>query len=105
MVVMVFSPHGVSRNPIHLLPIIHQKQEIFKLTDARTKCMIRYKRQCGVRVVTTPENGAALAGAIQGLQPGDRLESGPGRYTIARKFDVNLRGTEKSPIWIVEADP
>jgi len=51
------------------------------------------------------ENGNVLARAIQGLAPGDRLEIGPGRYSIARKFDVDLRGTAEAPIWIVGADP
>jgi len=50
------------------------------------------------------ENGAALARAIQGLVPGDMLEIGPGRYSIARKFQVDLQGTAKAPIWIVGAD-
>ena len=50
------------------------------------------------------ENGAALARAIQGLEPGDMLEIGPGRYSIARKFEVDLQGTAKAPIWVVGAD-
>jgi hypothetical protein len=51
------------------------------------------------------ENGAELARAIQRLQPGEMLEIGPGRYSIASKFDVVLRGTAETPIWIVAADP
>jgi hypothetical protein len=47
------------------------------------------------------ENGVLLARAIRGLEPGDMLQIGPGRYSIARKFDVNLRGTADAPIWIV----
>jgi len=50
------------------------------------------------------ENGAVLARAIRGLEPGDMLQIGPGRYSIARKFDVDLRGTAEAPIWIVAAD-
>lgn len=53
---------------------------------------------------TDEENGAALTRVIQGLEPGDMLEIGPGRYSIARKFEVDLRGTAKDPIWIVGAD-
>ncbi len=53
---------------------------------------------------TDEENGAALAGAIQSLESGDMLRIGPGRYSIARKFDVNLQGTAEAPIWIVGAD-
>ena len=53
---------------------------------------------------TDEQNGAALARAIQGLEPGDMLEIGPGRYSIARKFEVDLRGTVKDPIWIVGTD-
>ena len=53
---------------------------------------------------TDEENGAALARAIQGLEPGDMLEIGPGRYSIARKLEIDLRGTAKDPIWIVGAD-
>jgi hypothetical protein len=50
---------------------------------------------------TDEENGAALAKATANLQPGDMLKIGPGRYSIARKFDVDLRGTATAPIWIV----
>lgn len=54
---------------------------------------------------TDEENGAALAQAVRGLEPGDMLRIAPGRYSIARKFEVDLRGTPKAPIWIVGADP
>jgi hypothetical protein len=54
---------------------------------------------------TDEENGAVLADAIRGLEPSDRLDIGPGRYSIARKFDVDLQGTAEAPIWIVGADP
>ncbi|MHC4404612.1 MAG: right-handed parallel beta-helix repeat-containing protein [Planctomycetota bacterium] len=50
------------------------------------------------------ENGAALAQAIQGLEPGDMLRIGPGRYSITRKFEVDLQGTANAPIWIIGAD-
>jgi len=50
------------------------------------------------------ENGAALAQAIQGLEPGDMLRIWPGRYSIARKLEVDLQGTSEAPIWIVAAD-
>jgi hypothetical protein len=53
---------------------------------------------------TDEKNGAALAQVVQGLEPGDMLEIGPGRYSIASKFVVDLRGTAKDPIWIVGAD-
>jgi len=53
---------------------------------------------------TDEENGAALAQAIQNLEPGDMLRVGPGRYSIARKFEVDLRGSPQAPIWIVGAD-
>jgi parallel beta helix pectate lyase-like protein len=53
---------------------------------------------------TDEENGTALAQAILGLEPGDMLEIGPGRYSIARKLQIDLRGTAKDPIWIVGAD-
>ncbi len=49
-------------------------------------------------------NGAALATELVALKPGDRLEIGPGRYSIARKLDLALRGTAQAPIWIVAAD-
>ena len=54
---------------------------------------------------TDQGNGIVLARAIEGLEPGDMLQIGPGRYSIARKFGVNLRGTPQAPIWIVAADP
>lgn len=50
------------------------------------------------------ENGAVLARTIRSLEPGDMLQVGPGRYSIARKFEVDLRGTAEAPIWIVGAD-
>lgn len=53
---------------------------------------------------TDLENGIALRNAVRTLQPGDMLRIGPGRYSIAQKFDVDLRGIAKAPIWIVGAD-
>jgi hypothetical protein len=50
---------------------------------------------------TDEENGATLAQAVQRLKSGDMLKIGPGRYSIARKFEVDLQGTAKAPIWIV----
>lgn len=49
-------------------------------------------------------NGAALLRALGQLQPGDRLEVGFGRYVIAQKVTLDLRGTARAPIWIVGAD-
>jgi hypothetical protein len=54
---------------------------------------------------TDEENGSALARAIQGLEPGDMLRISPGRYSIARKLEVDLAGTAEAPIWIVGDDP
>lgn len=54
---------------------------------------------------TDEENGVALARAVRGLDPGDMLRIAPGRYSIARKFEVDLRGSSQAPIWIVGADP
>jgi len=53
---------------------------------------------------TDRENGASLRRAVGMLQPGDMLRIGPGRYSVAQKFDVDLRGTKVAPIWIVGAD-
>lgn len=53
---------------------------------------------------TDQENGIALKQAVGRLLPGDMLQIGPGRYSVAQKFDVDLRGTAKAPIWIVGAD-
>lgn len=53
---------------------------------------------------TDQENGVSLARAVGMLQPGDMLQIGPGRYSVAQKFLVDLRGTAKAPIWIVGAD-
>ena len=50
------------------------------------------------------ENGIALKQAVGMLQPGDMLRIGPGRYSVSKKFDVDLRGTAEDPIWIVGAD-
>lgn len=50
------------------------------------------------------ENGAALAEALQKLQPGDRIEIGTGRFSFGPKFELSLRGTREAPIWIVAAD-
>jgi len=52
---------------------------------------------------TDKENGAALAQAIRDLDPGDMLRIGPGRYSVARTLEVDLRGTAEGPIWIVGA--
>ena len=49
-------------------------------------------------------NGEALAAKLGELEPGDRLEIGPGRYSFARKIDLSLRGTLEAPIRIVAAD-
>jgi hypothetical protein len=50
------------------------------------------------------ENGEALARKLGELQAGDRLEIGPGRYSVARKLELSLRGTAAAPIWIVAAE-
>ena len=50
------------------------------------------------------ENGAVLARRLRALAPGDRLELGPGRYSIVSKFDLRARGTREAPIWVVGAD-
>ena len=52
---------------------------------------------------TAVQNGAALAAAIQGLQPGDRLEIASGTYSIEAYFNVTVQGTSTAPIWIVAA--
>ena len=54
--------------------------------------------------LSSQENGVVLAGAMHRLVAGDRLEIGPGRYSIARKFNLDLNGTQGDPIWIVGAD-
>ncbi len=46
------------------------------------------------------DNGAALRSAILRLQPGERLEIGAGRYSIAARFGIHLQGTATAPIWI-----
>ena len=48
-------------------------------------------------------NGERLAQAIGRLEPGDRLEIAPGKYSIAKKFNLDLQGTAEYPIWIVGA--
>ncbi|MEM9587270.1 MAG: right-handed parallel beta-helix repeat-containing protein [Planctomycetota bacterium] len=50
---------------------------------------------------TDQVNGLALMRAVERLRPGDRLEIAPGRYSVAAKWSVNLRGTKQAPIWIV----
>ena len=50
------------------------------------------------------QNGEALDESLARLVAGDRLKIGPGRYSIARKVDLSLRGTREAPIWIVAAD-
>lgn len=52
---------------------------------------------------TPGQNGAALAAAIQALQPGDRLEIASGTYSIEAYFNVTVQGTAAAPIWIVAA--
>jgi hypothetical protein len=69
--------------------------------DVEHRRTLRVKHDAGK---TDEENGIVLARAVQRLEPGDRLEIGPGRYSIARKFDIDLRGTAEAPIWIVGAD-
>lgn len=54
--------------------------------------------------LSADENGRKLAEAVAGLRPGDMLLIGAGRYSLSRKFSVNLAGTSESPIWIVGAD-
>ena len=48
-------------------------------------------------------NGAALAGAMQALQPGDRLEVASGTYSVEAYFNLSVSGTSTAPIWIVAA--
>ncbi len=55
--------------------------------------------------LSSSQNGAALASVVQGLVPGQKLVIGSGTYTINSKFDVVLRGTESSPIWIEGLNP
>ena len=55
--------------------------------------------------IAEDQNGRALLRAVAALQAGDRLEISPGRYMVASKFSINLRGTAEHPIWIVAADP
>ena len=50
---------------------------------------------------TSAENAANLQAAINALQPGDRLEIGPGTYSSSGAFSISPRGTEQAPIWIV----
>ncbi len=50
-------------------------------------------------------NGTLLFQALGSLRPGDRLEIDPGRYMIAPKVSLNLRGTARAPIWIVGTNP
>jgi hypothetical protein len=54
--------------------------------------------------LTNIQNGASLAGAIDALVPGDRLEVGTGIYSIDKKFIVSLIGWPTAPIWIVAQD-
>lgn len=51
------------------------------------------------------KNGQALARLIAGLKPGEMLMIGSGRYSLAPKTVIGLKGTAKAPIWIVGADP
>lgn len=50
---------------------------------------------------TQVENGALLRTAMLALVPGDRLEIGPGTYSIASNTSLNLQGTAQNPIRIV----
>jgi hypothetical protein len=50
------------------------------------------------------ENGAALADAMQSLQPGDELKIESGTYSINSYFDLKVSGTESAPIWIIAED-
>ena len=69
--------------------------------DVKPRRMLQLERDADK---ADEENGAVLAQAIRGLEPGDMLRIGPGRYSIARKFEVDLQGTAEAPIWIVGAD-
>jgi hypothetical protein len=59
---------------------------------------IRHEDQSSAEV-----NGAALKGALQALQPGDRLEIGGGTYSIDSFTALDLQGTAEAPIWITAA--
>jgi hypothetical protein len=50
------------------------------------------------------ENGAALKGALQRLEAGDRLEISEGVYSIDSFTSLDLEGTPEAPIWIVAAE-
>jgi hypothetical protein len=65
----------------------------------------RTKRVDFERGKSEAANGAMLLQALNKLQPGDCLEIGPGRYVIDSKITLDLRGTERAPIWIIGADP
>lgn len=69
--------------------------------DAKPHATIRLLYDTGK---SDEENGEALAGKLRGLEPGDRLEIGPGRYAVRRKLELSIRGTREAPIWIVAAD-
>ena len=69
--------------------------------DAKPRRTLRLRHDSGM---SDEHNGEALAGKLAELAPGDRLEIGPGRYSIARKLDLSLRGTAAAPIWIVAED-
>lgn len=47
------------------------------------------------------ENGERLRRAATALGPGDTLRVGPGTWSVARRFDLDLRGTARRPIRIV----
>lgn len=51
------------------------------------------------------DNGRVLALMLRDLQPGDRLQIGPGRYSIAAKIQLDLSATAAAPVWIEAADP
>ncbi|NJO92870.1 MAG: hypothetical protein HC831_30800 [Chloroflexia bacterium] len=54
--------------------------------------------------LTETENGAALADAMQALEPGDELKIGSGTYSINKYFNLQVSGTSLAPIWIVAED-
>ena len=50
------------------------------------------------------ENGAALANAMQALNPGDILKIESGTYSINKYFNLEVSGTAVEPIWIEGED-
>ena len=43
----------------------------------------------------------SLAGAVAGLQPGDKLVIAAGTYSVEHKWDIGVSGTAETPVWIV----